>query len=195
VPHLAAAVRKVISGRKTSLIHHPLSWSGYLWDIEHPLDYLGADGGYGIGSGPGLTVGAALALRGSDRLPVSILGDSDFLMGLTAVWTGVHYKIPMLILVANNHSYYNDELHQERVAITRSRPVDNKWIGQQMVGPELDIATLARGQGAEGFGQVTSLKELPGVIAEAVKAVDSGLVAVVDVRVAPGYYEPPTPSS
>ena len=192
VPHLAAALRKVTAGRKTSLIHHPLSWSGYLWNIEHPLDFLGSDGGYGIGSGPGLTVGAALALRGSERLPVSILGDGDFLMGLTAVWTAVHYRIPMLILVANNHSYYNDELHQERVAVTRSRPVDNKWIGQQMVGPELDLATLARGQGAKGFGQVQTLKDLPGVIADAIEAVEAGLVVVVDVRVSPGYYEPPS---
>jgi thiamine pyrophosphate-dependent acetolactate synthase large subunit-like protein len=192
VPHLAAALRHATSGRKKSLIHHPLSWSGYLWDIEHPLDFLGSDGGYGIGSGPGLTVGAALALRGSDRLPVSILGDGDYLMGLTAIWTAVHYRIPMLILVANNHSYYNDELHQERVAVARSRPVDNKWIGQHMVGPELDLATLARGQGAKGFGQVQSLKELPGVIADAIDAVDAGLVAVIDVRVNPGYYEPPT---
>lgn len=192
VPHLATALRKVLGDRKTTLIHHPLSWSGYLWDIEHPLDFLGGDGGYGIGSGPGLTVGAALALRGGDRLPVSILGDGDYLMGLTAIWTAVHYQIPMLALIANNHTYYNDELHQERVAVARSRPVENKWIGQQMVGPELDLATLARGQGAEGFGQVTSLKELPAVIAEAIKAVDAGKVAVVDVRVNPGYYEPPT---
>jgi thiamine pyrophosphate-dependent acetolactate synthase large subunit-like protein len=192
VPHLAAALRQATVGRKKSLIHHPLSWSGYLWDIEHPLDFLGSDGGYGIGSGPGLTVGAALALRGGDRLPVSILGDGDYVMGLTAIWTAVHYRIPMLVLVANNHSYYNDELHQERVAVARSRPVDNKWIGQHMVGPELDLATLARGQGAKGFGQVQSLKDLPGVIADAIDAVDAGLVAVVDVRVSPGYYEPPT---
>ena len=191
VPHVAAALRRHTDGRKTCLIHHPLSWSGYLWNIEHPLDYLGSDGGYGIGSGPGLTVGAALALRGTGRMAVSILGDGDFLMGVTAIWTAVHYRIPLLIVVANNHSYYNDELHQERVAVTRARPVDNKWIGQQMVGPELDLATMARGQGATGFGQVTSLAELPGVLAEAIKVVDGGGIAVVDVRVAPGYYEPP----
>ena len=28
------------------------------------MDYLGADGGGGVGAGPGLTVGAALALQG-----------------------------------------------------------------------------------------------------------------------------------
>ena len=52
--------------------------------VDHPLDYLGQDGGAGIGSGPGMAVGAALALEGSGRLPVAVLGDGDFLMGGTA---------------------------------------------------------------------------------------------------------------
>jgi thiamine pyrophosphate-dependent acetolactate synthase large subunit-like protein len=63
-----------------------------------------------------MTVGAALALRGSGRLPVAVLGDGDYLMGLTALWTGVHYRIPLLIVVSNNQSFFNDELHQERMA-------------------------------------------------------------------------------
>ncbi len=39
-----------------------------------------------------MAVGAALALRGGDRLPVAILGDGDYLMGVTALWTGVRYR-------------------------------------------------------------------------------------------------------
>ena len=42
-----------------------------------------------MGSGPGMAVGAALALNGSGRLPVAILGDGDYLMGVTALWTAV----------------------------------------------------------------------------------------------------------
>ena len=83
-------------------------------------------------AGPGVTVGAALALKGSGRLPVGICGDGDFLMGVTALWTATHYRIPLLIVVANNRSFYNDEVHQERVARMRNRPVENKWIGQRI---------------------------------------------------------------
>lgn len=187
VPLLARAVKQVLDGRKTTLIRHPLSWAGHLWDIEHPLDFLGTDGGGGIGSGPGTTVGAALALRDTDRLPLAILGDGDFLMGVTAIWTAVHYKVPLLILVANNRSYYNDEVHQERVAQIRSRPVENKWIGQHMTGPDVDLAMMARGQGATGFGPVNSLGELDDILPQALAAYDRGETVVVDVRVAPGY--------
>ncbi len=144
VPMLAAAMQKAVEGKTISLIRHPLSWAGHLWPMKHPLDHLGSDGGGGVGSGPGTTVGAALALRGSGRLPVAILGDGDFLMGNNAVWTAVHYKIPLLIVLANNRSFYNDELHQERMAKERGRPVENKWIGQQMKGPEIDLAMIAR---------------------------------------------------
>ena len=71
------------------------------------------DGGAGIGSGPGMAVGAALALENSGRLPVAVLGDGDFLMGGTAVWTAAHYRLPLLIVVANNSFFYNDVVHQQ----------------------------------------------------------------------------------
>ena len=58
------------------------------------------------------------------------------------------------MVVANNRSFFNDELHQERVARMRNRPVENRWIGQRIADPEVDIAQLARAQGAQGFGPV-----------------------------------------
>src|SRR5207248_6630170 len=91
---LAAALREAVGNRPTTLIRTPLAWIGNTWEIGHPLDTLGGDGGGGIGGGPGMAVGAALALRDSGRLPVAVLGDGDFLMGCTAIWTAVHYRIP-----------------------------------------------------------------------------------------------------
>ena len=187
VAQLAGAAQDGLAGRDVCLVRAPLSWSGELWPVRHPLDVLGGDGGAGIGSGPGMAVGAALALRGSGRLPLAILGDGDFLMGVTALWTGVHYRVPLLILIANNRSFYNDELHQERVAKERGRPVANKWIGQRMSGPDLDLAGLARAQGAAGFGPVRRWGDLGPALAAARRAVEAGAVAVVDVWVEPGY--------
>jgi thiamine pyrophosphate-dependent acetolactate synthase large subunit-like protein len=187
VEHLAHALRDAVGGRAVSLSHLPLSWNGAWWPFRHPLDYLGADGGGGIGGGPGIAVGAALALKGSGRLPVAICGDGDFLMGVTALWTAAHYRIPLLIVVANNRSFFNDELHQERVARMRERPVENRWIGQRIADPDIDLAVMARAQGAEGFGPVTRAAELPDVFRRAIAAVEAGAAAVVDVRVEPGY--------
>ena len=187
VEHLAFALREAVGGREVSLLHLPLSWNGAWWPFRHPLDYLGGDGGGGVGGGPGISVGAALALKGSGRLPVSICGDGDFLMGVTALWTAAHYRIPLLLVVANNRSYYNDEVHQERVARLRNRPVENKWIGQRMTDPEIDLAAMARAQGALGIGPIAAHEALGPAFAEAITAVERGGVAVVDIRVEPGY--------
>ena len=187
IEDLAHALRGVVGKRDVSLAHLPLSWQTSFWHFRHPLDFLGSDGGGGVGGGPGISVGAALALKGSGRLPIGICGDGDFLMSATSLWTAVHYRIPLLIIVANNRSFYNDEVHQERMAILRNRPVDNKWIGQKMLDPEIDMAALARAQGARGYGPIAKAEELPGVLAEAIAAVDAGEVAVVDVRIEPGY--------
>jgi thiamine pyrophosphate-dependent acetolactate synthase large subunit-like protein len=192
VDHLADALRRAVGDRPTSLTHISLSWNGAAWPFRHPLDFLGGDGGGGVGGGPGISVGAALALKGSGRLPVAVCGDGDFLMGVTSLWTAAHYHIPLLIVVANNRSFFNDELHQERVARVRNRPVENRWIGQRISEPDIDLASMARAQGAQGFGPVTAIRDLGATFAKAIAAVDAGHVAVVDVRVEPGYTAPVT---
>ena len=184
---VAAALRVAVKDRATSLAHLPLSWNGASWHFGHPLDFLGSDGGGGIGGWPGIAVGAALALRDSGRLTVAVCGDGDFLMGATALWTAAHYRIPLLIVVANNRSFYNGEVHQERVARMRGRPVENKWIGQRIADPDIDIAAIARAQGAQAWGPITRQDELGPALRDAVASVDGGSLAVVDVRVQPGY--------
>jgi thiamine pyrophosphate-dependent acetolactate synthase large subunit-like protein len=185
--HLAYALRKAVGERPATLTHLPLSWDADWWPFRHPLDQIGGDGGGGVGGGPGISVGAALALKGSGRLPIGICGDGDYMMGVTALWTAAHYRLPLLIVVANNRSFFNDELHQERVARIRNRPVENRWIGQRISDPDIDMAGVARAQGGVGFGPVTTMEDLGRAFEEAIRAVEQGQVAVVDVRVKPGY--------
>ena len=176
-----------LAAHNPSYIRLPLGWPGQFCRFEDPLDYIGFDGGGGLGSGPGMAVGAAIALQKSGRLPVAILGDGDYLMGVTAVWTAAHYRVPVLIIVANNHSFFNDELHQERTARVRERPVENRWIGMRMSNPPLDLARLAEGQGAIGLGPVDSTGEYATVLADAIARVKAGATCVIDVHVAPEY--------
>jgi thiamine pyrophosphate-dependent acetolactate synthase large subunit-like protein len=187
VDDLARSLRQAVGDRAVTFTHLPLSWDGKVWPFRHPLDYIGSEGGGGVGGGPGNTVGAALALKGSGRIVIGICGDGDFMMGNTAVWTAVHYRIPLLIVVCNNRSFFNDELHQERVARIRNRPVENRWIGQRISEPDIDCSGVARAQGAVGFDPVKRQADLVPTFEKAIAAVEAGNVAVVDVRVEPGY--------
>jgi thiamine pyrophosphate-dependent acetolactate synthase large subunit-like protein len=106
-------------------------------------------------------------------------------MGVGALWTAVHYEIPLLVVVNNNRSFYNDEQHQRRVAQWRDRPVANAWIGMRMADPEVDFTVLARGYGAWADTPITVPDQLAPALRSAIEQVEAGRVALLDVRTAP----------
>lgn len=162
-------------------------WPQRACRFRSPLDFLGKDGGGAVGTGPGHTIGAALALRGSGRLVVGVIGDGDYLMGVNALWTAANTRIPMMLVVANNRSYFNDEVHQERVAKQRGRPVENKWIGQRLSDPDVDLVAMAKAQGFTGEGPVRSVEELRLAFERGAAIVENGGCHVIDARIEPGY--------
>jgi len=184
---LASACYSVLESEKVTLIRTPISWRSEDWVFSEPLDHLGFDGGGGIGSGVGMAVGGALALKHSDRLPVAVLGDGDYLMGVSGLWTAVHHGIPLLIIVANNRSFFNDELHQERVAIARDRDVNNKGVGIRLDQPDVDLVGMASAQGCVGFGPINTSDDLRHELVLAVEQLKAGKVVVIDARVSRSY--------
>jgi hypothetical protein len=56
-----------------------------------------------------------------------------------------------------------------------------------MDDPAIDIAAIARAQGATAFGPVKDREALAKAYQEAIAVVDAGGVAVVEVHVEPGY--------
>jgi thiamine pyrophosphate-dependent acetolactate synthase large subunit-like protein len=187
LPRMVFDLRTAVGDRYSDTIvaRMPLSIPEGVWDFTRAGSYLGADGGAGVGSGPGMTVGAALAARDTGRLVVAMLGDGDVLMASSALWTAAHHRLPMLVVVANNQSYFNDEEHQERMARVRNRPVENRWVGQRMADPPVNFAALAASLGVEGFGPVEDPSQLASVYQQAVAAVNEGRPALVDVRITP----------
>lgn len=189
--HIGLALADTRRERKLTITRLPIGWDASVMHFSEPLDYIGADGGAGLGSAPGITVGAALALQGSGRLPVAIIGDGDFMQGVTAIWTAAHYRIPALFVISNNRSNFNDEIHQENVAKTRDRPVENSWIGQRIDDPPLDIAGLGRAQGVESEGPIKTWGELVPALEAGLAAVEAGRPYLIDVWVERGYSSPP----
>src|SRR5207249_578674 len=108
------------------------------------------------------------------------------IMGGNAIWTAVHYTIPILMIINNNRSYFNDELHQETIAHTRGRVPKNRWIGQAIGDPNVDIAKLSEAQGAIGIGPVKTIAEMKTAIDKGVAALRTGKVCVIDMHIAPG---------
>lgn len=189
IPALIAAFERVRGERKICLTRLTFGTPDAMVRFTGPLDCIGMDGGGGIGSTPGITVGAALALKGTGRLPVAILGDGDLLMGAQALWTAAAEKLPCLFIVNNNASFYNDVEHQERVAKRRARPVENKHIGMAIADPTVSLTELAHAQGFTVFGPVRRIEDLDEILERAFAAAEAGACVLVDVITQPPVLE------
>ena len=146
---------------------------------------LGKYKGGGLGYGLPASLGASLANKGTGKICVDLQPDGDLLFTVSALWTAAHHKIPLLMVVCSNHSYYNDEEHQDRVAQLRGRPVENKVIGIRIEDPVVDFAAMARSYGHWAIGPITKPGELGKALREALKVVkEEGRLALVDVECA-----------
>jgi len=164
------------------LLRNTRSWPEGIWKFTGAGQYFGDSGGGGVGYGPGAMVGGALAAMDQGKLGVGIIGDGDFLMASSALWTAVHYGIPMLMVINDNSSFYNDEPHQARVARHRGRPPENSWIGMRISDPQVDLAALAKSYGCWAAGPIDNPSDLADAIGSGLKQALRGNVAVVHVH-------------
>jgi acetolactate synthase I/II/III large subunit len=179
---LGAALREALVGRDIVLSNSDLrGWARRLWRIDQPYQYTGTAGGAGLGYGIGASLGVGLAHRGTGRIVLNLQPDGDFLYSASALYTAAHEKLPLLMVMLNNHSYYNSEEHGLRMAETRGRPASRAGIGTRPEGPSVDFATLARSFGIASAGPIASVSELPKALATAAEAVAAGEPYLLDV--------------
>ncbi len=186
LPRLALDLWDVVKDEDWVLVNRNLrNWTRRLWEWRSGVPYVGAHMGGGVGYGIGHSIGAALAL-GRTRLCIDIQPDGDLLYTPSALWTASHHRIPLLIVMFNNRSYYNDEEHQVLMAKARNRPVENAHIGQAMTDPPVDFAGLARNFGLEAWGPVEEPGDLRPALERAVRYVTrERKAALVDVVMQP----------
>jgi acetolactate synthase-1/2/3 large subunit len=178
-------INKRMQGKAWALVSaHGRRWREVI-EVTEPAHGIGGGRGGGVGYGLPSSIGAALGHKESGRLCVSIIGDGDFLMTSNALWTAAKYQIPLLVLVMNNRSYYNDEEHQERMAKWRQRPVENKGIGIRIEDPAPDLAAISRGLSVDAFGPITEPDQLGSTLDKAIAIVEGGKPAVVDIIMQP----------
>lgn len=152
---LATEIWKLIQNEDWVLCHGTLrGWFRKLWTLDDPRRYFGPSSG--TGSGVGTSIGAALAMGGgsSGKVFVSVVGDGDMLYTSSSLWTAANMKVPLLVIMYNNRSYYQDFGHQSVMAEQRKRDASKVGIGINIVDPAPDFATLARAFSLNGVGPV-----------------------------------------
>ena len=107
-------------------------WARALWNMDKPYRFLGDQGAFGMGYTTPAAVGAALANRKYGRLSVAITGDGDFMVSPGSLWTAAKHKIPLLLIVHNNRSYFQELMHVQTMASRHVRNIHTARIGTEL---------------------------------------------------------------
>ncbi len=185
---MGAEIWNVIKDEDWSLLSatdHFSRWPQRLWDFTKPHQFIGGQGGAGIGYGAPAAAGAALANRKYGRLSVTIQDDGDLMYAPGILWTTAHHKIPLLSVMHNNRGYHQELMHVQRVANEHQRGIANISAGLKLVDPPIDYASVAKGMGVFSKGPITNPNDLGPALRAAVDVVKRGEPALIDVVTQP----------
>jgi len=139
---------------------------------SQPQRFFGAGGGLGTGLGVKL---------GAGKRPVAaVLGDGSFFYNpvVQALGASQSNNLPILIVVCNNRQYramQTGHLHHYPDGVAQEAEL---WHGVTIDGP--DYAELGKPFGFPGH-KVERPAELPGAIGNAMRAVEDGKTAILNV--------------
>jgi acetolactate synthase-1/2/3 large subunit len=178
---LAAEVGRAIDGTDWVLTAGTANdWALRLWDFDRAYRHPGRS--LGTATQIGLSLGVALAHRGTGRLVVDLQPDGDLMFDAGALWVASAHRIPMLAVMFNNRAYYNDWEHQIRMAKQRGTDLAKAHVGVNIDGPAPDFAQLARSFDWYAEGPIEDPDEIFDAVQRAAKVVlEEGRPALVDV--------------
>ena len=134
-----------------------------------------AHGFYGLASGglgfalPG-AIGVAFAQP--ERPVVAVVGDGSAMYSVQALWTAVHFKLPITYVIVNNRSY---KIIKDRLVSLRK---SDRFVGMDLTRPEIDFVAVAQGLGMAAQ-RITEPSRIAAVLAEAIASTAPNLVEVV----------------
>ncbi|KAK7227843.1 hypothetical protein V2G26_000013 [Clonostachys chloroleuca] len=186
VPHLISRLRESLPQNTTvvieavtnaiSVIHH--------LNLTKPGSLLGTGAG-GLGWLGGAALGTKLAKP--NDLICAIVGDGTFLFSQmeSAFWISKRYGIPFLLIVLNNGGWNAPKVsallvHKDGLSSRHNRKDLNLSFE-----PSPDYATIAAAAGNAYGALIETKDQVEPVLKEAIKTVQSGKSAVVEVRVPP----------
>lgn len=180
---MTAEVWEAIKGKDWVLTANTVKdaeWALRLWDFDKPYRHPGKH--LGTATQIGMSLGIALAYKGTGKLVVDFQPDGDLMYDAGALWVAAHSKIPMLIVMNNNRCYYNSFNHQYRTAGKRGRSQEHARLGTEIDNPAPNYADLARSMGMYAEGPIENGNDLREALHRAIKVIEEQQVpALVDV--------------
>ena len=161
------------------------AWPTRLWTFNKHYQFIGANGGAGIGYGLPAAVGAALANKKHGRLSINIQCDGDLNYAPGVLWTSAHHQIPMLSVMHNNRAYHEERMYLQLLSAKYDRDLDKSDIGTAIMQPDINYAGLAKSYGMYAEGPIKDPNQLGPAIRRSLERVKAGEPALIDVWTQP----------
>jgi len=177
---VVAALKRSLKGKNYVLVDEGVVASSYLSELFQFTEVgslIGRSAGC-LGWGLSAAVGAKLAQPA--KKVIAYLGDGALLFGPQAIWTAAHYRIPIMVVICNNHGYASVSLSFESFGQRSKRSIMVE--GCDVVAPEVDMTSLCRSLGAR-CRSVTKVQDLYPALRSALSSKEG--IEVVDVHTDP----------
>jgi benzoylformate decarboxylase len=110
--------------------------------LKDEKSFFQAKGG-GLGFGVPAVVGVKLALP--QRPVIGLIGEGSAMYAIQGLWTAAHYELPVVLVICNNAQY---RILKSGLLAFRSEPAkQGKFVGMDLVRPEIDFVALAESMG------------------------------------------------
>ena len=152
--------------------------------LNSSAQYLGMNGGAGLGYGLPASYGAAAAVaRWRDSTtPVAFMGDGDFLYTPSTLLTIAEEQTPLLLVVVNNRQYKNSVDHAVRIGRSRERTT-NPLRATSFHDNQIDFVQLAESFGLSGCRTSLNERSLTESIETGLTQVGEGRPFLLEVQV------------
>jgi benzoylformate decarboxylase len=148
--------------------------------LKDDKSFLQAKGG-GLGFGLPAVVGVKLALP--QRPVVGLIGEGSAMYAIQGLWTAAHYDLPAVFVICNNAQY---RILKSGLLAFRSEPAkQGKFVGMDLVQPEIDFVALAESLGVPAE-RVTKVKDVGPALQQALSRPGPALIDIpIDRSVRP----------
>jgi len=149
--------------RNAIVFDEALTTSGELtryWDPTEPGSYFQTRGG-SLGVGIPSAVGMQVAYP--DRPVVAVVGDGASMYSIQALWTAAHHRVPVKVVVCNNHSYKLLKFNVHQYWQDLHLP-EREYPGPfDIRDPDIRYTQVAQGMGVKGTRVETPDQIIPAI--------------------------------
>jgi benzoylformate decarboxylase len=140
--------------------------------LKDDKSFFQAKGG-GLGFGLPAVVGVKLALP--QRPVVGLIGEGSAMYAIQGLWTAAHYDVPVVFVICNNAQY---RILKSGLLAFRSEPAkQGKFVGMDLVQPEIDFVALAKSLGVAAE-RVTQPKDVGPALQQALSRPGPSLIDI-----------------